>query len=143
MRFYPEVFSLSLSLSHVHDSTLFLASKQALFCKNTALVLLKEIHSPQTISVGNGLLQLVMTAVQLPDQQSVPLQHGGKLDLHCRPLCCSSNDLLLRPLQLSFQDALLSVLQNKLESDRKKIYTLLTCGKNQSLLSYQVAAQGD
>ena len=104
---------------HGLDSTLFLASKQALFYKNTALVLLKKILSPQRISVGNSMLQLMMTAVQLSDQQSVPLQHVGKLDLHCRPLCCSSDNPLLRPLQINFQDAFLSVLQNKLASDRK------------------------
>jgi hypothetical protein len=60
-----------------------------------------------------------MTAVQVPEQLPVLLRHGGKLDLHCRPLCCNSDDSLLRPLQINFKDAVLRVLQNKLASDRK------------------------
>jgi hypothetical protein len=116
LQFYPEGSLVPHQLLlHGLDSTLFLVSKQAFFGLNTALV------SPQSIYAGSSLLQLVMTAVQLPDQQPVPPQHGGKLDLHCRLLCCRSDDSLLRPLQINFKSALLlSVLQNKLASDRKK-----------------------
>jgi hypothetical protein len=65
-----------------------------------------------------------MTAVHLPDQQAVPLQHDGALDLHRRQLCCSLDDLLFLPLQLNFKEELLTALQNKMASDRKN-YTFV------------------